>query len=63
MRRARVDLPMVMTKQTAAEELEVSVDTIQRLITRGDIPAITIGSSVRIKRNDLEDFIESRERW
>lgn len=63
MRRARTDLPMVMTKQTAADELEVSLDTVQRLITKGDIPAITIGSSVRIKRDDLIDFIESRERW
>jgi excisionase family DNA binding protein len=43
-----------------ANRLDVSQDTVRRLIDRGDLMAIRIGSSVRVLAVDLESFVERR---
>ena len=47
---------------TVAERLEVSQDTVRRLIARGDLVAIRIGASVRVSATELEAFIEGQRR-
>jgi excisionase family DNA binding protein len=42
---------------TVAERLEISQDTVRRLISRGDLTAIRIGTMVRIAAADIESFV------
>jgi len=46
-----------LTLDEAAKILKVNPTTIGRRVQRGEIAAIHIGRSVRIRRQDLEDFI------
>ena len=41
-----------------AEMLQVSRAQAYRLMKIGEIPAVRVGSSVRVKRSDLEEYIE-----
>ena len=43
---------------TVARLLEVSPDTVRRLIARGDLIAIRIGGNVRVSATELESFID-----
>ena len=43
----------------AAEYLGISVRTLYRLIDQGRIPAYAIGRVYRVKRDDLDAFLES----
>jgi excisionase family DNA binding protein len=43
-----------------ADRLDLSRDTVRRLIGRGDLTAIRIGSSVRVSAAELESFLERR---
>jgi excisionase family DNA binding protein len=43
-----------------AKRLDVSQDTVRRLIARGDIRAIRIGATVRVSSTELEAFVNSR---
>jgi excisionase family DNA binding protein len=47
---------------TVAERLDISQDTVRRLIGRGVLAAIHIGSSVRIDAAELEAFIVKQRR-
>ncbi|MEM9130831.1 MAG: helix-turn-helix domain-containing protein [Actinomycetota bacterium] len=51
------DPPSWMSVQTAAAELEVTTRTIYRFINDGKLAAYRIGRVYRIKRTDLEDFL------
>jgi excisionase family DNA binding protein len=57
-----VDKPAYLTPQDAAEELNVSVDTIRRAYRSTDpieaLPVLRVGLTVRIRRVDLERWIE-----
>jgi excisionase family DNA binding protein len=44
----------------AGTYLGVSADTVRRLVQAGDIPHARIGNSIRIRRVDLEDFLETK---
>jgi excisionase family DNA binding protein len=46
-----------MTVGEAATILHVSARTIRRSIGRGDIPAVRMGRSVRIRVEDIEHII------
>lgn len=50
-----------LTKAQAADELQISVRTLEGLIKRGQLPAYKIGPQlVRIDRDDLRAFVEAR---
>ncbi len=47
-----------LSVQRAAAELEVTTRTIYRFINDGKLAAYRIGRVYRIKRSDLEDFLD-----
>jgi len=52
--------PIVLSISQAAAYLGVSPDTVRRLIRGGTIPHARIGNSIRIRRTDLEAYIEGQ---
>ena len=53
-----VVLPVVLSISQAAAYLSVSPDTVRRLIRNGIIPHARIGNSIRIRRTDLDGYLE-----
>jgi excisionase family DNA binding protein len=51
-------LERAVSKKTAAENLSVSVKTIERLIARGELRAFRVLGQVRIMISDLQNFIK-----
>ncbi len=49
--------PVVVNIAVAAQYLEVSPDTVRRLIRSGAIPHARIGHSIRIRRVDLDSYV------
>ena len=49
---------LLMTTREAAQALRVSVTTLYGLISGGQLRTIKIGKSRRIKRAEIEAFIE-----
>lgn len=49
--------PRLWTQQQAAERLQISVDTVRRLIAKGDILASRIGGQIRIDPAAVESYI------
>jgi excisionase family DNA binding protein len=41
-----------------AEKLKVSISMAYTLMRRGEIPTVRIGSSVRVRKEDLDRYIE-----
>ncbi len=52
--------PVVVTIPEAGAYLSVSSDTVRRLIRRGKIPHARIGNSIRIRRADLDGYLEGQ---
>lgn len=52
---------MLLTVKEVAELLKVNKNYVYTAIKRGELKAVNIGS-IKIRRNDLETFIESKER-
>jgi excisionase family DNA binding protein len=52
----------LLSVTTVAERLDVSQDTVRRLIARGELSAIRIGAAVRVAAADLEAFLDRRMR-
>lgn len=50
----------LLDKEEAAKVLNLSKGTISNLLARGELPYIKIGRSVRIKREDIEAYIEGQ---
>jgi excisionase family DNA binding protein len=50
----RSAMARLMTVQECAEALSVSQKTLRRLIGRGEIAAVRIGRSIRVKPSELE---------
>jgi excisionase family DNA binding protein len=48
---------MWLTVAEVAEQLRVSTMTVYRLCRAGDLPSIRVGSSIRIKREDLAQYL------
>jgi excisionase family DNA binding protein len=40
-----------------AAELSVSLRTVRRLVTRGDLPVVRVGSAVRVRPSDLRRYV------
>ena len=54
-------LRLLYSRRDAAGALSVSVDTLERMIRRGDIKAVRIGRrGVRVPRSELDAFIDRR---
>jgi excisionase family DNA binding protein len=49
-----------LTIPAAGTYLGVSSDTIRRLVRAGTIPHARIGSSIRIRRTDLEAYLDGQ---
>lgn len=51
------DVPSLLTTREAAEMLHVHPRTVQRLVERGDLAAVHLGSAVRFDRSDVGSLI------
>lgn len=51
----------LLTRQEAAKSLCQSVRTVDKLIDTGELPAVRIGRSVRVRQSAIEYFIEAHE--
>jgi len=49
----------LLAVQETAERLAVSVDTIRRLIARGELPALKVGKQIRLDPSELERWVRS----
>ncbi|MCC6338377.1 MAG: helix-turn-helix domain-containing protein [Acidimicrobiia bacterium] len=49
-----------LTAQEVAELLRVSTMTVYRLIKAGDLPAIRVGRSFRVRDVDVDAYVSSR---
>jgi excisionase family DNA binding protein len=57
---AQTQARSTLTRAQVADELQVSLRTVDNLIARGDLPAYRVGGHlIRVKRGDLERFISS----
>jgi excisionase family DNA binding protein len=52
----------IMTLRQVAEYLQISEVTTYRLVQDSKIPAFKVGRSWRVKKEDLNDFIEKQKR-
>ncbi len=57
--------PVVLSIPQAGLYLGVSSDTVRRLVRGGTIPHARIGNSIRIRRADLDAYIDGQisRRW
>ena len=51
----------LLTLPEAAELLQVSTRTLQRMIRRKDLPAFKVGGQWRVRESQLARWIEGRE--
>lgn len=49
-----------MTVAEVATLMRVSTMTVYRLIKAGDIPAVRVGKSYRLREDDVDSFLASR---
>ena len=49
-----------MTVAEVATLMRVSTMTVYRLIKAGDIPAVRVGKSYRLREDDVDGFLASR---
>ena len=49
-----------MTVGEVASVLRVSTMTVYRLINSGDLPAVRIGRSLRLRSEDLDQYLADR---
>ncbi|MGI9622663.1 MAG: helix-turn-helix domain-containing protein [Acidimicrobiales bacterium] len=53
-------LSRFMTVAEVASLMRVSTMTVYRLIKAGDIPAVRVGKSYRLREDDVDRFLSSR---
>ena len=51
------DYPDVLTVQQTSELLAVCKNTVYKLIRENDLPCRRIGSAIRIRKNDVLDYM------
>ena len=49
-----------LTVAEVAATLRVSTMTVYRLIKAGDLPAVRVGKSYRLREDDIDRYLESR---
>jgi len=50
----------LLTADDIAQRLQVSKSLAYALMQRGEIPTVRLGRAVRVRPQDLEEFIDSR---
>jgi excisionase family DNA binding protein len=50
---------LLLTKSEAAEQLGVSLRTIERLISAGRLPLVHVGAAARVRVADLGAYVQS----
>lgn len=53
-----VDVRLLLDLDAVAERLSVSRSTVKRLIAGGDLPAVKVTNSTRVRRRDLEQYVQ-----
>jgi excisionase family DNA binding protein len=61
MKRNRGMQERVFTVDEVAHQLRVDARTVRKWIRSGELPAIDVGGSYRIREGALNDFIRKRE--
>jgi excisionase family DNA binding protein len=56
---ANVSGRLLLTKSEAAEQLGVSLRTIERLISAGRLPLVHVGAAARVRAADLGAYVQS----
>jgi excisionase family DNA binding protein len=51
----------LLTLSEAANLLQVSTRTLQRMIRNGELPAFKVGGQWRVRETQLKQWVESRE--
>ena len=51
----------LLTLSEAANLLQVSTRTLQRMIRNGELPAFKVGGQWRVRETQLRQWVESRE--
>ncbi|OYN98162.1 hypothetical protein CGZ95_13255 [Enemella evansiae] len=51
--------PLLLTVNEAAEALGVGRSTVYDMVARDELPAVTLGKSMRIRRADIERYVET----
>ena len=49
-----------LTVQEVAQLMRVSSMTVYRLIRAGDLPAVRVGRSFRVRAEDVDGYLQSR---
>lgn len=52
--------PRYLTVAEVAQDMRVSTMTVYRLIKSGELAAVRVGKSYRIRVADLDEFLDSR---
>ena len=50
----------LLTPREVAEVMRVSTMTVYRLIKSGELPAMRVGKHLRIRGNDVVEFLDAR---
>lgn len=50
----------LLTADEVADMLRVSTMTVYRLIRRGELPAVRVGRSYRVRRPDLDGYLQGQ---
>lgn len=50
----------LLTSGEVADQLRVSTMTVYRLIRRGQLPAVRVGRNYRVRREDLDEFLDAQ---
>jgi excisionase family DNA binding protein len=56
-----LDNIQLLTLNEAAELLQVSTRTLQRMIHSGEMPALKVGGQWRVREAQLRQWVENRE--
>ncbi len=53
-------MDQLLTVAEVADLLRVSTMTVYRLIRSGDLPAVRVGRNYRVRRADLDEYLEQQ---
>ena len=51
----------LLTRREVCERLRCSIPTLDRMITRGDLPVVRIGRRVLLRESTVNEWIRSHE--